>query len=569
MNLRNVMLVGFHLVFCLTQAQAQSSVFLGATHLFRPWDGYQAIAKSITDSVRQTHDIEKEARTRKPYRDLFKKPQSELERLIALRGDRITDLCSRLQDRRRTIQSPENLKLGESDNYVSLLLELARLLDPSQWRGLLVYAASSTGHFLGVLENPGDDLRPVPISTQIPMPGLLEAPGLQEQGCGGHLWAEESDSGRVVHANSADKRKRYVCLGCRERLIFRNGEVNRAHFAHRGGSSCGGGALETFAHRLAKQYLSENLDRWRFIEQCSECSDPLGVRQFSSLQGFSAQEERSVEHRKIVDVMVTKNGKEHTALEVHHTHAVDAEKSNFLTERGITLIEVNATDVLNGFNNNSFTVRFDSTEICLKCEQRKCRPCKQCNKGFLKTELHEIAPGSDSEYRSDFVCVSCRGECPCCGEGMTKDDLKRWRRCYDCNQKRKRAREEVDATLRAQKVQLEEDELNLRRRVTLEEKQRFDSISYEFKKPERERKHQQEIENQAKRILAQNRVNLSAQFREKEDVKAIKAGARWDPEKKTWYCPVASMKAYERWLQHLDREVVSKIEELIAKRQTR
>ena len=42
------------------------------------------------------------------------------------------------------------------------------------------------------------------------------------------------------------------------------------------------------------------------------------------------------------------------------------------------------------------------------------------------------------------------------------------------------------------------------------------------------------------------KVYLNVPFADKEHAK--KLGARWDPQKKQWYCPAQQQKSFERWL---------------------
>ena len=40
---------------------------------------------------------------------------------------------------------------------------------------------------------------------------------------------------QVAHISQAEKEKRYICLGCEEEMIPRNGSIMRHHFAHKAG----------------------------------------------------------------------------------------------------------------------------------------------------------------------------------------------------------------------------------------------------------------------------------------------------------------------------------------------
>ncbi|USS92917.1 hypothetical protein M8332_04605 [Fructilactobacillus ixorae] len=62
-------------------------------------------------------------------------------------------------------------------------------------------------------------------------------------------------NGHRVLATQAASGSNYVCPGCQTPVILKRGRIKIAHFAHRTGQACSGGAPETFEHLQGKLFL--------------------------------------------------------------------------------------------------------------------------------------------------------------------------------------------------------------------------------------------------------------------------------------------------------------------------
>lgn len=60
------------------------------------------------------------------------------------------------------------------------------------------------------------------------------------------------------------------------------------------------------------------------------------------------------------------------------------------------------------------------------------RPCYGCQKWLDLSELNEIDV-PEKKWPAYFVCRPCTRQCPTCADGLTKQDLQKWRRCFNCN----------------------------------------------------------------------------------------------------------------------------------------
>lgn len=165
--------------------------------------------------------------------------------------------------------------------------------------------------------------------------------------------------GRTISADEAKRRRlakgSLYCLDplCSTPVFPRVGGAKRPHFAHydKGDAErCGGGIPkgETMEHLLAKHFIAEN-NRWcYFVDwKCGACKRAHGVRGTWEMQA-------SVEHRvdvgggrsRVADVMLLDDRGPVYAVEVRQTHAVEPEKEKELRAVGISVLEVDASAVI-------------------------------------------------------------------------------------------------------------------------------------------------------------------------------------------------------------------------------
>ncbi len=177
---------------------------------------------------------------------------------------------------------------------------------------------------------------------------------------------------------------------------MRRGEIVTAHFAHKHdqNSSCAGGGPETWQHKLAKQLLSDDLDKWQFVKECSGCNGQKGkAKRFLAKENYAGRIEYPY-GRFSVDVMVLRNGVESAALEVRFTHAVDEQKRKYFEKHKIPIIEVEAEQVIDAYEDESFRVVVIEDEPCNDCERKKMlrnqRRCLQCENGNRKNFLKKL-----------------------------------------------------------------------------------------------------------------------------------------------------------------------------------
>ena len=179
----------------------------------------------------------------------------------------------------------------------------------------------------------------------------------------------------------------FLCVDCGAPVLVRRGGQRAWHFAHycaRDSRSCprqNGG--ESVAHYRAKHFLARNLWRCAFAaERCYGCGRAAFFRarladgRCVSFGECAAEVERRIAGtRCVADVAVLDRatGAQVAALEVLHTHAVDAEKRRACAQQGVPVLEVTTGEVerVQARCPGAARLEFDTTgtrhRLCVQC----------------------------------------------------------------------------------------------------------------------------------------------------------------------------------------------------------
>lgn len=181
-----------------------------------------------------------------------------------------------------------------------------------------------------------------------------------------NVFAVASRTGKRVHANECNKRDEeayprghFACIDCASEVFIRRGNLRAWHFAHYNASDdqkCphqNGG--ETLEHYDAKHFIAKNIGRCEFVVQkCYGCGRRKEFAKHMAngriLPGSHCMAE--VEGRihntdRIADVALTDavTNRQVAAVEVFHTHRVDADKRRECMQQGIAVLEVTTDEV--------------------------------------------------------------------------------------------------------------------------------------------------------------------------------------------------------------------------------
>jgi hypothetical protein len=206
-----------------------------------------------------------------------------------------------------------------------------------------------------------------------------------------NVFAVVSSSGKRVHAGECSKKADHVyerghfsCIDCSKDVLIRRGTLRAWHFAHycaqddRRCSHRNGG--ETLEHYNAKHFIAANIRSCAFVTcMCYGCGmQTLFKKRSIRIQGCNSEvEARIVNTSKIADVAITHpfTGRQIAAVEIFHTHAVDADKLQKCLEQGIDILEVTTREVervqQKKTTGNDAVMTFRTTgmqyKLCLQC----------------------------------------------------------------------------------------------------------------------------------------------------------------------------------------------------------
>lgn len=215
------------------------------------------------------------------------------------------------------------------------------------------------------------------------------------------------DEERLYNPTIAEKGKNYFCPACREPVIFKQGEIRTAHFAHKVSETCN---QETITHKTAKLLIQKAVDEWKsgksksptLQRACQICGT------FISLPLPEKVDSAILEYRlvdgSIADVALIVDDMAQAAIEIRVTHAVNEIKANRLP---VPFIELDGYEVI---ENPAVWKPITDNFKPLTCDQ-----CKSTYSRF-QAKVRQIAKASGLElpntyYRYGFCkCWKCKRE---------------------------------------------------------------------------------------------------------------------------------------------------------------
>ena len=146
----------------------------------------------------------------------------------------------------------------------------------------------------------------------------------------------------------AEKGQNFSCPICDSEVILKRGEVRRPHFAHKPDTGCSG---EGVRHKVAKQMIYLMYLRTvrtvmvsvTTFRRCPNCSQGVLFSQTPKYDDVAC-EMNVGRHR--VDLVLLRDGKPVSGIEVRDTHPVDDAKWDAFEELRFPCIEVEAKDVI-------------------------------------------------------------------------------------------------------------------------------------------------------------------------------------------------------------------------------
>lgn len=205
---------------------------------------------------------------------------------------------------------------------------------------------------------------------------------------------------QLYSPETAQKNKNYFCPACKDSVVFKQGKVKTAHFAHKISNICN---QETITHKTAKLLIQKAVHEWKsgkvksptIQRLCQICR--MSINQLLPEKVDSAFLEYRLIDGSIVDVALLVGETAQAAIEIKVTHAVDELKINRLS---IPFVELDGYELI-----KNYSVWKPITD---KFKPIICKECKLAYSKF-KDKANHVAKASRIELPAEYYRYSfCR-----------------------------------------------------------------------------------------------------------------------------------------------------------------
>ena len=296
-----------------------------------------------------------------------------------------------------------------------------------------------------------------------------------------------------VYPSEASKKCEYSCPKCKNPIIFRCGQKNKPHFAHKNKSNCTyyEHPTETEIHREGKRLIKKLIDnKYKIIIQrkckcCHEIQDDFTLNTFEHI---TCQEEYSFKNQdnqtRYADVGLLENGELKYIFEIFNTHKTDEKR-----QTNYNWCEIDAfkfiDETINKKNLNGDGV------IIVKCTRNvKCRECllSSCCDRLYKNEMKNKQIAWEKISRP-FKCELRHREMDTIYERLQLKNKK----------ERRQRQQQRDEELLIQKEKEKEREIQRQREAIIKElerreAERLQQIEYEKFQIRQQKKRKKEIQ---------------------------------------------------------------------------
>ena len=294
-----------------------------------------------------------------------------------------------------------------------------------------------------------------------------------------------------VYPSQASKKCEYSCPKCKNPIIFRCGQKNKPHFAHKNKSNCTyyDHPTETEIHREGKRLIKKTVDdKHKIIVQrkCMCCREIQDDFTLNTYEHITCQEEYSFKNQdnqtRYADVGLLEKGELKYIFEIFNTHKTDEKR-----QTNYNWCEIDAfkfiDETINKKNLN------DDGAIIIKCTRNiKCRRCllSSCYDKLSKNEL-KIKQIAWEKFSRSFKCVLRKREIQRQRDAIIKEqERERERQRYAIIKEQERERErqryaeqryeqQRQERRKAEELQQIEDDLYKKFQIRQQEKRKKES----------------------------------------------------------------------------------------------
>lgn len=210
------------------------------------------------------------------------------------------------------------------------------------------------------------------------------------------------DNGEYVSPYNAEKGRRYTCLcGCGGPLIFRKGEKNVPHFAHKPGERHCEFSYdhpgESEIHKMTKYIIVDLLRKRKIKKVVRSCLKGCTYDvKIDYEEGDEVIDEYPIGNKYQVDVAVINNGKIKYIFEVYNTHKTTRETPE-------PWFEIDANKFLK--DDNVHCIRRDICSSCLRRMNNINIPVNISHSTVDPVRLVEVTKKIKQGYIGNFECI--------------------------------------------------------------------------------------------------------------------------------------------------------------------
>lgn len=225
----------------------------------------------------------------------------------------------------------------------------------------------------------------------------------------------KTSSGVLVTVSEADGASEYFCPGCESKLVLRDGEIRKKHFAHPVDSLC---TQETILHRTAKALLAAVVEENASHDdrssvylacECDWCQQSHTVE--LTARTFSGVSVEKTVGSYVCDVVAARSGGDALAIEVVVTHRMEQRKA---TDLSLPWIELNAGDVITNPRRWSPIRSKIKATICTNCKENNRRVQAVADRWGVDRGIYSPLQRRDGRQYVAAVerCFKCKEEIP-------------------------------------------------------------------------------------------------------------------------------------------------------------
>jgi hypothetical protein len=179
-----------------------------------------------------------------------------------------------------------------------------------------------------------------------------------------HRYAENSD-GKIIHISNALMGESYYCPECKEKFIFKNGEIRQPHFAHSNTSSncTGEGYLHKTFKKMLLEFIKNHINKKLPLDINWDCNICQNKHKGNLIGGIiDVKDEYNLDVCRPDIVLINETGITPIIIEVVHKHEPENNVIDYCRNNKIVLIRIKL-DSLEDLENINNKITFPTNVV--------------------------------------------------------------------------------------------------------------------------------------------------------------------------------------------------------------